>query len=156
MNSSISILKGIHPGFFLERELKKRAIRKSAFAFQVHEYPQTITSITKGRRDMNLPLSLRIEKALELEEGFLMMLQLYYDIEKEKNKSYIQPDLSKIRPVVFWDTNLQHINWTKQKTAVIKRIFERCNDTEKEEITRFYGKDAIASALKNTPFYAAL
>lgn len=139
MKNIISIIKGIHPGIFLERELKKREIKKGKFALSIQEYPQTLVSITKGNRKMNIPLAMRIEEKLDLEEGLLMTLQLYYDIEIEKRKhNIIIPDLTKLRPVLFWDTDLQKINWQKQKKAVLERVIERGNDLEKNEIMRFY------------------
>lgn len=61
MFNKISIIKGIHPGVILEWELHKRNIPKRKFALSINEYPQTINAITKGKRNMNVPLSLKIE-----------------------------------------------------------------------------------------------
>lgn len=150
MKSKIPIIKGVHPGFILERELKKRALAKSRFALSVNEYPQTLVSITKGKRSMNTALALKIEHALGLEEGYFMILQVYYDIEQEKRKQHTEkPDLTKLRRVVFWDTDMSRIDWEKQKSAVINRVFERGNAQEKKEITRFYGKDLVSMLLKS-------
>lgn len=97
---------------------------------------------------MNTALALKLEKVLDLEEGTLMILQVYYDIKREKKKSEKErPDLSKIRAVVFWDTNLHAIEWNRQYKAVIRRIFERGNKEEKAEITKFYGKEKIKQVL---------
>ena len=63
MNSELNLLKGIHPGLVLNRELDKRHLRKGTFALSLQEYPQTLTAITKGKRGMNTALSLKIEKA---------------------------------------------------------------------------------------------
>lgn len=147
MTSTISIIKGIHPGIILERELKKRGLKKGRFAISIGEFPQTLVSVTKGKRKMNPALSLKVEHALGIDEGFFLVLQAYYDIEQEKLKDMkeYRPDLSKIRPVVFWDTDINKINWRKNKSAVIKRILERGNEQEITEITRFYGKEAIKS-----------
>ncbi|AFD07870.1 helix-turn-helix transcriptional regulator [Solitalea canadensis] len=149
MNESISILKGIHPGAILERELKKKNLKQGPFALSLNEYPQTINAIIKGKRDMNLGLSLKIEERLEMEEGFLMTLQLHYDIKKQKQSfsTFNHPDLSLIRPVIFWDTQIDKIDWEKQKLAVIKRIFERGNEEEKQEIIRFYGLETVQSVI---------
>ena len=69
-----------------------------------------------------------------------MILQVYYDIEEEKRRQNREhPDLTKLRRVLFWDTKMEMINWKKQKNAVIKRVFERGNEMEKKEISRFYG-----------------
>jgi plasmid maintenance system antidote protein VapI len=140
----LPVLKGIHPGFILERELKLRKIPKNKFALLLNEHAQTIVSITKASRKMNTALALKIEKILGLEEGLLMVLQVYYDIEQEKKKQFTNtPDLSKLRSVLFWDTTMASINWGKQKETVIKRVFERGNDYEKAEIARFYGQNTV-------------
>ena len=146
--NNLEIIKGIHPGFIIDRELKKRHLRKKNFALSVDEFPQTLGAITKGKRNMNTALALKIEKSLGLEEGYLMILQVYYDIEQEKAKQQLDtPDLSKLRTVLFWDTKMDKINWIKQKKTIIKRVFERGNDTEKQEIIRFYGENVIREIL---------
>lgn len=150
MENRLSLIKGIHPGLVLERELKKRKLAKGKFALSIGEFPQTLVAVMKGKRRMNTSLSLKIEKALDWEEGILMVLQVYYDIEQEKRKRTTndRPDLSKIRPVIFWDTELANIDWQKQKRAIINRIFERGNEQEINEIIRFYGKGVVLSALE--------
>ena len=146
--NNLEIIKGIHPGFIIDRELKKRHLRKKNFALSVNEFPQTLGAITKGKRNMNTALALKIEKSLGLEEGYLMILQVYYDIEQEKAKQQLDtPDLSKLRNVLFWDTKMDKINWIKQKKAIIKRVFERGNDAERQEITRFYGENIVRKIL---------
>lgn len=146
---SIVHLKGIHPGIVLEQELKKRKLQKGPFALSIQEYPQTVTAITKGRRSMNTQLAMRIEKAFGWEEGFLMTLQVFYDIGQEKKKAEMSatPDLSKIRLALFWDTDVNKIKWQSQKKAVIRRVWERGTAEEKKEITRFYGKPEIDRVL---------
>jgi len=151
MKSNLQILKGIHPGFVLERELEKRHLRKGVFALSLQEYPQTLTAITKGKRGMNTSLALKIEKALGLEEGYFMILQVYYDIEEEKKKqNKSRTDLPQLRPVLFWDTKINDLDWEKQKKAIIKRVFERGNEMEKNEIIRFYGAKTVDAILKLT------
>lgn len=152
MKSNLELLKGIHPGLVLERELEKRHLRKGVFALSLQEYPQTLTAITKGKRGMNVSLALKIEKALGLEEGYFMILQVYYDIEEEKRKqNKARTDLPQLRPVLFWDTKMDSIDWEKQKKAIIKRVFERGNEMEKNEIIRFYGAETVGKILKLLP-----
>jgi len=149
MKTELSIIKGIHPGLILERELKQRHLRKGPFAISLDEYPQTLVSITKGKRRMNTNLGLKIEKALGIEEGYFMTLQVFYDIkELKKQQNKFLPDFSKLRRVLFWDTKMENIDWEKQKNAVIKRIFERGNEIEKNEIIRFYGQEQVKDILR--------
>ncbi|RYX80416.1 plasmid maintenance system antidote protein [bacterium] len=133
---------GIHPGLVLERELKKRTLKKRAFAITLGEYPQIINEITKGRRGVPPMLSLKIDQMLKLEEGTFHMLQAHYDLLKAK-KNLKQQDSPSFRKVLFWDTEIEKIDWKKQYKAVIKRVFERGNYEEKIEALRLYGKDKI-------------
>jgi plasmid maintenance system antidote protein VapI len=141
--------KGIHPGIVLERELKRRSLRQRPFALSVAEHPQTFNAITKGRRSMGTALALKIEKELGLEEGTLALLQTHHDILKEKEKQQGEtPDLSILRQALFWDTDINRIDWHRQYNAVIQRVFERGNEQEKNEITRFYGSSKVQMTLK--------
>ena len=141
----IEILKGLHPGLFLQRELGNRKLKSGQFAESIGEHPQTLSAIIRGRRSMNTPLSLRIEQALGLEEGFLMTLQVYYDIAEEKRKlsQNHRPDLTKFRSTIFWDTKIENIDFAAHSRYVINRVFERGNEEEINEIIRFYGKAKI-------------
>ncbi|TWI94207.1 plasmid maintenance system antidote protein VapI [Mucilaginibacter frigoritolerans] len=153
METAFEKYKGIHPGLILERELKKRNLKKGPFALSLNEYPQTLNGITKGQRGLTPALSLKIDKALGLGEGTMLLLQAYYEIKKEqqKNNSKDRPDLSIIRKTLFWDTDITKIDWEKQSKAVIQRVFERGNDDEKKEILGFYGEDKIKEVTGSTP-----
>lgn len=144
MESLLEQFKGIHPGMILERELKKRNLKKGPFALSLEIYPQTINEVTKGRRLLTPSMALKIDEALGLEEGTMFVLQAYYEIKLEKEKEIKNhPNLNLFRKILFWDTDIEKIDWTKQAPSIIKRIFERGNDKEKREITLFYGKDKI-------------
>jgi len=61
----------------------------------------------------------------------------------EKQPSGSTPDLSILRKILFWDTEIKNIDWQKHYAFVIKRVFERGNDDEKRELIRFYGEEKI-------------
>ena len=146
--------KGIHPGIILERELKKRSLKKGPFALSLQEYPQALNDITKGKRGLTPALSLKIDNALGLEEGTMLILQAYHEIRKEKEKGLGEkPNLSILRKILFWDTDINKIDWPKQYRAVIERVFERGNDEEKKEILRFYGKEKIKDITGSTRIF---
>ena len=145
---AIEKYKGIHPGFVLKRELEKRNLKQRPFALSLNEHPQTLNAITKGKRHLNTALALKIEKALGMKEGTLVLLQAYHDIQFEKAKRNTKiPDLSKIRKILFWDTDFEQLDWSQQYKAIIRRVFERGNETEKRAIKDFYGLEKINKVL---------
>lgn len=151
MEKQFEKYKGIHPGIILDRELKKRSIKQRPFALSIAEHPQTFNAILKGKRNINTALALRIEKGLHLDEGTLVLLQAFYDIKKENEKLvHRTPDLMVLKKSLFWDTDISQIDWEKQAKAVIKRVFERGDNDEKEEILRFYGHEKVQSVLEAT------
>ncbi len=139
MIPAIDLIKGIHPGLILGRELKSRSLPRGRFAISIGEFPQTLGAVIGGKRKMNTALSLKIEEALGIEEGYFMTLQVFYDIKCERQRERKTPDISKFRPALFWDTDINTIDWQGYKDAVIKRVFERGNNEEMAEIRRFYG-----------------
>ena len=132
----------------IDRELKKRSIRQRPFALSLGEHPQTFNAIAKGKRSLNTALALKIEKELQIEEGTLVLLQAYYDIHKVKEaQQQDTPDLSKIRKILFWDTDINKVDWNRQFKAVIQRVYERGDSAEQEEMMRFYGSAKVEDAL---------
>lgn len=136
--------KGIHPGLILAHELVRREIKKRPFALSIGTMPQILNDITKARRRLTPSISLKIDRALCFEEGTMLILQAHYDLKKEREKSpRSTPNLENLRNILFWDTDINKIDWQKQGTAVIQRVFERGNDIEKKTILDFYGQKKI-------------
>jgi antitoxin HigA-1 len=140
MINEISILKGIHPGFILDRKLKERKLRKRPFALSIDEHPQTLSAITNGKRSFNTPLALKIEHALGLEEGYFMTLQVFYDIKelKHKQQQHSHSDLSLIRPadkLKHPDDQYSNLSYKSNEKKMIKPILYHSFE-EKEQIER--------------------
>lgn len=149
MDKQFERYKGIHPGAVLQRELAKRQLAQRPFALSIGEFPQSLNQVILGKRDLSTATALKLEKALGLEEGTLVLLQAYYDIAKLKKKeaAHNTPNLTRLRKSLFWDTDITKIDWQQQATAVIRRIFERGNLTEKKEILRFYGSEEVRKTI---------
>lgn len=151
MLPELSRIKGLHPGVILQREIKLRGMKNYEFANSINEYPQTISAIIKERRGINPHLSIKLGNSLGVDEDYFMLLQASYDVKKATDTAVnrISPDLSKIRQILFWDTDFEKIDWIKHRRSVLKRIFERGNDSEIREIISFYGLNTIRGELKN-------
>ena len=140
MVHKIDILKGIHPGKIISRDLKKKNLSQRSFAASIGVHSQTLNAIINGRRQLTIELSLKIEQALGYEDGFLYALQAYYLVIEFKNKELSRSvsGIPNIRKSLFWDVDFDSIDWGKYKKAVIQRVLERGNKAEKKEIARFY------------------
>ena len=142
MNSKlIDALKGIHPGKIIGMELKKRSISQRELAERIGMHYQTLNAVIKGKRNLTVEMSVKIDSFLGYEDGFLTMLQGYYDVQQYhiRHASETISGIPDIRRILFWDTNFDCIDWGKNKKFIISRILERGNEEEKKEIAKYYG-----------------
>ena len=150
MLPTLNKIKGIHPGTLLRWELNNQNFKGSELADAIGEHKQTISAILNKRRDINPSLSIKLSKVFKTEIDYFMLLQSSYDVKiiaESEIKS--TPNINKIRRILFWDTNFDKIDWNKNKKAIIKRILERGNNTEINEIISFYGRKTISKEIKS-------
>ena len=141
MRYSIENIKGMHPGALIKHELIKMKMSQRQFESKIGEHWQILNAVINQKRGISLGTALKIEREFGYEEGFLLIMQVYYDIEKDKQKE-INKSLSgipNVRRILFWDTDFDKIDWAASKESIITRILERGNDAEKAEIARYYG-----------------
>ncbi|MCW3805718.1 helix-turn-helix transcriptional regulator [Plebeiibacterium marinum] len=151
MLPELNKIKGIHPGAILNREIKKRGLKNKDFASMVNEHAQTISAIIKEKRGVNPKLSIKLGMNLGVDVDYFMLLQASYDVKQASISEIVSktPDLNKIRKILFWDTDFDKIDWQRNKRAIIKRVFERGNETEIKEILKFYGKETVKAEIEN-------
>lgn len=138
-------IKGLHPGLILKRELINSGMKGIELAKSIDEHKQTISAILNLKRNINPALSIKLSKIFNVEEDYFMLLQASYEVKKATNfiNNKSTPDRTKFRKVVFWDTDIDKIDWQQNKSAVIQRVLERGNSLEINEIISFYGKKNI-------------
>lgn len=143
MKKDIYVLKGVHPGILIGQKLCKRKIDQKAFADSIGVSPRVLNTILTGRRNLTVEMALKIEKALGYEEGSLLIAQIYYEIAEYKGRI---TDASvngtpAIRRELFWNADFDQIKWARHKEYVIATVVEFGNETDKQEIARFYDID---------------
>ncbi len=150
MLPKLTKIKGIHPGAILRRELKIQGLKGSQLANSIDEHKQTISAILNKRRDINPKLSIKLSRQFNVDQDYFMLLQASYDVKKmAESEIKHTPNINTIRKIIFWDTTIDKIDWHKNKKAIIKRILERGNETEINEIISFYGKKNISIEIKS-------
>lgn len=145
-----SRIKGIHPGAILKRELKKRNLKAIDLAKSINEHPQTINAITKEKRGINPKLSFKLGIYFDVNEDYFMLLQASFEVARFKKKhiSERNPLIGKFRDSIFWDTKIEFIDHEKNRRSIIKRVLERGNQSEIEELIKLYSLKTIRNELK--------
>lgn len=141
MRYSIENIKGMHPGALIKHELIKMKMSQRQFASKIGEHWQILNAVINQKRGISLTTALKIEREFGYDEGFLLIMQVYYDIEKDRQKNINKSltGIPNVRRILFWDSDFDKIDWAASKESVITRILERGSDTEKTEIARYYG-----------------
>ncbi|WP_442846434.1 helix-turn-helix transcriptional regulator [Leeuwenhoekiella sp. H156] len=143
-------IKGVHPGAVLNRALKKKDLNASDLARSIDEHKQTLSAILNGRRAVNPKLSIKLAQLFDIPADYFSLLQASYDVQQAlESKPKQTPDLKRFRKALFWDTQLDRIDWNKNKRAVIKRVLERGNKQEIEELIKYYGKQTISKVVQS-------
>ena len=75
-------------------------ISQIELAARVGEHFQTISAIINGKREATIPLSVRIDEALELPSGTIAMVQTRYQVEKEVKERQLQSIKEKRRIIL--------------------------------------------------------
>lgn len=143
-------IKGIHPGVILKRELDKRNLKSIELARDIQEYPQTINAITNKRRGVNSKLSIKLGRYFNIENEYFMLLQVAFEINQILLTQNLNQNnlIGKIRSALFWDVDINKMDWNKNKRFIIKRIFERGNQKEIEVLIQFYGLATIQTEIQ--------
>ncbi|MCL2290211.1 MAG: helix-turn-helix domain-containing protein [Bacteroidetes bacterium] len=147
-------MHSVPAGAILEHILKNKHLSQKEIAESSAIYPQRINDLIKGKRKFTPELSNRLEKALGISTlGYFYKIQTNHDIYnyQDEQERKITPDLSKLHKTLFWDTDIEKMNWVRSANYVIQRAFEYGNKMEIEEIIRFYGLKEVTKALNAIP-----
>jgi plasmid maintenance system antidote protein VapI len=142
----------IPPGVLLSRVLKKRGIRNSAFAQAVGIYAQSWHAMARGLRPIPMEPSLRMDRFLEYPVGTVARLQLEFEIwSATRPFQAVPPELQALRRSLFWDTTWEQLDWERHSDAIIRRVQEYGNPSEKDQVVAYYGQEKVEQALAADP-----
>lgn len=135
----IKAYKGIAPGKIITSFLKETNMSQRELAKRIGEHYQTLNAIIKGKRDIPIPLSVKLDEALHFEQGFFAIIQTYYNLRQQRQIIIQSKTTPNIRKVVFWDIDMSTLDWTLNKDFIIKRVQERGNAKEIASVKDYYG-----------------
>jgi plasmid maintenance system antidote protein VapI len=137
-------------GAVLDRIRAKKHLTQRELASRSEIPYQRINDFIANRRRISPKNSLKLEKALGVDyQCFFYQVQTNYEIfiATSRLSEQSQPDKSKYRKALFWDTNFDTLDWQGNSEWIIQRVFEYGNQSEIEETIRFYGKAKITDML---------
>lgn len=136
--------KGIPVGSIIKRDLKKRGFSQKMLSKSILIPYATLNKILNNHRQLNGYYAEKIESFLDYEPTLLIRLQNYII---KKNNSYKQiatyGEIPEIRKCVFWDVDINSLDWLKNKDFIIERAKRYANKREIEAISKFYGSPII-------------
>jgi len=141
-------------GAILQHILENKHLSQKEISEKSAIYPQRINDLIKGKRKFTPELSNRLEKVLDIPTlGFFCKIQTNHDIfcYQDEQERKITPDLTKLHKALFWDTDMDKVNWIRSAKYIIQRVFEYGNKMEIEEIIKFYGSEKVTEALNAIP-----
>lgn len=75
-------IEAFHPGEFLMEEIESRQIQKKDFARQIGIFPNNLSLIFAGKRDISAPLAIKIGKALGTSGKLWFNMQSAFNFQK--------------------------------------------------------------------------
>lgn len=145
-------LSNIPCGAVLNRIMIKEGISQSQLAERSGIVRQHICDYLANRRRITVEASLKLEKALRIDiEGFFYRIQANHDIYTYLKEQAINnhPNLKHYQKAVFWDTDIDTLDWDKNRQWIIRRVFEYGGEEEILETICFYGKDVVKEILSS-------
>lgn len=133
----------IPAGAILDRIRQKRSLSQRKLAESAGLSPQSVNNYIHNRRKISPQVSTKLSKALNLSDKnyFTIAQQNHLDFTKNLGRrSAATPDLSKLRPAVFWDTRFDRIDRNNNRQWIFQRVFEYDNDTKMKKTYCFMTK----------------
>ena len=143
-------LSNIPCGAVLNRIMTKEGISQSQLAERSGIVRQRICDYLANRRRITVEASLNLERALQIGiSGFFYRIQANHDIYlcMQEQAKTSHPDLDRYRRALFWDTDMEKLDWDNNRHWIIRRTFEYGNEEEILETIRFYGKENVRNIL---------
>ena len=137
-------------GAVLDRIRTKAHLTQRELASRSEIPYQRINDFIANRRRISPENSLKLEKALGVDyQCFFYQIQTNYEIFIATSHllEQSQPDKSKYRKALFWDTDFDTLEWQQNSEWIIQRVFEYANESEIKETIKYYGEKRIADVL---------
>lgn len=134
--------KGMNPSIIIFKMLERKNMTQKQLAEKTGIQRQTLNAILKNRRDIPISLSVRLDEQLGFDTGFFATIQAYYlagivcrEALAKRLENRHKPS---IRPVIFWDVDIDKLDWAAQKDFIMERVLSRGSKEEINSVRQYY------------------
>lgn len=139
-------------GAVLDRIREKEHLTQRELASRSGIPYQRINDFITSRRRITPEFSLKLERTLGIDyQCFFYQIQTNHEIYVATSQliEQAEPDKSKFRKALFWDTDFETLDWQHNSEWIIQRVFEYGNESEIKETIHYYGKRKITKVLES-------
>ena len=130
---------GIAPGRIISHSIAQKNISQRQLAALSGIQFQTVNAIIQGRRKMTTRQAVTLDRILGFDKGFFAMIQAYHNSAAIPWPSEDKRPVPQIRPVVFWDVDINKLSWQEQKDFILSRVEQRGSAEEIKQVREYYG-----------------
>src|ERR1019366_9001682 len=76
----------LHPGEIIRDELEAREIKKAQFAKMLGVRPGHLSDLLSAKRHISAATAIKLEKLLGISAEYWLRVQMYYDLQIEREK----------------------------------------------------------------------
>lgn len=137
--------RGIPLGIILKKDLKRFGISQKNLAEQIGMSYTNLNRSINYHRLFNIDEATKIDKFFGYEPGFVKKMQDYHLSANKvpSGSSSISIDRPNVRACVFWDVNIESLDWQNHRQFIIKRVDSYGNLSEKKSVHEFYLKLSV-------------
>ena len=163
MTRSYERYKEIPLGLIVKKDLRMRHLSQKSLAHAIGMSYRKLNRVLNGHSLFSKDQAASIDNFFAYEESFTYRLQIYTkknirskreapikknltdqknpyitNLADKKDLIYSDPKIPLIRPCVFWDTDMQSLDWIRHRKFIEQRISLHGNEEEKAAIAKYY------------------
>lgn len=141
MTRRYEIYKDIPLNLIIKKDLKKKKLSQKVLAQILGMSYRSLNKAINGHRYFTKEEGDRIDSFFDYETEFIIRIQ---GVKKESQKTFLTLDKStrnsipQVRACVFWDIDINKLDWIKHSRFIIERVSVYGNNEEKESVNNYY------------------
>lgn len=133
--------KNIPFSLIIKKDLRKRNMSQKHLANLIGMSYSSLNKVLNGHAYFNVIQAASIDRFFGYEDSFIFRLQIIDKAKSLENHKHITSfclNVPSIRPCVFWDTDVQSLDWIRHRIFIEQRILSHGNPEEKLAMKNFY------------------